>query len=884
MLRSVRPRSAIGLPAELRPRAGRVRAALRPALALVLLLAAAPAAGQVEMPGTEPPAGAFVAPEAAPPATATGGIGSLETAIAGAGNDPEALRALATELVRVGRIDEASRLIERALALEEAPVRVYTMALATVLLIGLCLGFFVALRALRPGGDLAVAIEYPLDRRGSFNVRLARRASGRKAGTADDLPVPAVGTRASSRFEHTLVGRETQFRGIPARTYFVQLEGSIEEADGRATVFHEEREVFVGKRQSQRVEFDLRPKDCPVEVHVLRRGLPAADAKVVLRGDAETLIRAKEGATRLSLPPGSYQVAVGFEDRVAERALQIESLDGQTLTFDMDDSSGLVFRSCEAAVTSYLEGDDLAAANALERAGQRNVAHLLRAETHRVKGEFESAAIHYEAAGRLLEAAEVHTEAGASERAAVLFERAGDPVRAAEMHQASGDLVRAARCFEEAGDLKQAVECYREAGAIPKLMEVLEKVGDHFEAGRLAYEREEKHRAVRNLQQVDPRHPEYTRACRIMAETFIEEDKVELAVQKADEAITFASDDDVSKETFVWYGDLLERAGRTERALRVFQDLAEREPEDDDIRSRIHQLEEKYSKEQIQAAVGQGGAEPGAPAGRDLKRYELLSEIGRGGMGIVYKARDRRLGRIVALKRMPDNLKDHPRAVKLFLREARSAAALNHPNIVTVHDVDQEGGVYILTMELLKGAAFHNILKKRGRLSPADVSRLGIQIAQGLEYAHTRGIVHRDVKTANLFFTNDKVVKIMDFGLAKMLDELRRSATQITGTPYYMAPEQAAGGGGVDHRVDLYAFGVTLFELLTGELPFTDGDILFQHKEAPPPDPREIQPSIPEPLAGLVLKLMSKAPADRGASAAEVGTSLQRITEQLLAR
>jgi tRNA A-37 threonylcarbamoyl transferase component Bud32/Tfp pilus assembly protein PilF len=642
--------------------------------------------------------------------------------------------------------------------------------------------------------------------------------------------------------------------------------------------------VFVGPGQSARVEFDLRPRDCPVDVHVLRRGVPAAEARVVLRGDPESLRRAREGAVRLSLPPGRYRIAVGHEDRVSERDLVIETLDGQTLTFDLDDLPSLVFRSCETAVMSYLQGDDLAAANALERAGQRNVAHLLRAETHRARGEFEPAAIHYEAAGKLLEAAEVHTEAGACERAAVLFERAGDPVRAAEMHQAAGDLVRAARCFEEADDLEQAVECYREAGAIPKLIDVLEKVGDHFEAGRLAHEREETNRAVRNLQQVDPRHPEYTRACRILAETFVEDDKIELAVQKADEAITFANDDDVTKETFVWYGNLLDRAGRTERALRVFQDLAERETDDDDIRSRIHQIEEKYSKEQIHAAQGQGGAEPGGGgAGRELKRYEVLEEIGRGGMGIVFKARDRRLGRIVALKRMPDNLKDHPRAVELFLREARSAAALNHPNIVTVHDVDQDDGVYILTMELLKGAPFHLILKKRGRLSAPDVARLGIQIAQGLDYAHKRGIVHRDVKTANLFFTNDKVVKIMDFGLAKMLDELRRSATQVTGTPYYMAPEQVTGVG-VDHRVDLYAFGVTLFELLTGNLPFTDGDILFQHKEAPPPDPRELNPAVPESLAKLVLKLMSKQAPDRGESGAEVAAALQRIADSLLAK
>ena len=140
-------------------------------------------------------------------------------------------------------------------------------------------------------------------------------------------------------------------------------------------------------------------------------------------------------------------------------------------------------------------------------------------------------------------------------------------------------------------------------------------------------------------------------------------------------------------------------------------------------------------------------------------------------MGVVYQARDRRLGRSVALKRLPDNLRENPTAVQLFLREARAAAALNHPNIVTLFDADQdEDGNYYLTMEFLDGLPLDKILAKRGRLSARDaIAPCGIQIATGLQYAHEQRIVHRDIKTSNLFFTRDRVVKIMDFGLAKML-------------------------------------------------------------------------------------------------------------------
>ena len=146
----------------------------------------------------------------------------------------------------------------------------------------------------------------------------------------------------------------------------------------------------------------------------------------------------------------------------------------------------------------------------------------------------------------------------------------------------------------------------------------------------------------------------------------------------------------------------------------------------------------------------------------------------------------------------------------------------------------------------------------------------------GLQFAHSRRIVHRDVKTANLFFTRDRVLKIMDFGLAKMLEEVRRATTVIGGTPYYMAPEQAAGEA-VDHRADLYALGVTLFELSTGVVPFRKGDVIYHHRHTPAPDPRGPAPDLPDPIAELILALMAKDPAERPESASVVGQRLAAV-------
>jgi tetratricopeptide (TPR) repeat protein len=672
-----------------------------------------------------------------------------------------------------------------------------------------------------------------------------------------------------------MVSSDTQFHGLETGSWWVLVEGVVEGTgpERTRTAVFEEREVRVERGRALRIEFDLRPRECPIELRIVQGGGPAPRARLALAGDLTSLRYAPQGTARLSLPAGVHRVVVGGADRVAEREIRVDELAPKTIVIDLAEGGvDVVFSGCEPAVEPYLQGDLSVAAAALERGGQPGLAHLLRARFHRARGELERAAAEYEAADRPLEAAEAWSEAASFERAAVLFERGGDPARAAELYEAAGDLLRAGRAFEEAGDLENAARCYRESQAVPKLIDVLEKQGESYEAAQLAFERGDVSRAIRNFQQVDARHERYPDVCRFLAERFSEQGKLELAVQKADEAITFTGANEASADTLAWYGDLLERAGRTERALQAFQELRGRTPAHPGVDERIEALEHRLSTERHTPRAG-GGSD----------RYEVLGELGRGGMGVVYKARDRRLGRVVALKRLPDNVKDNPRAVELFLREARSAAALNHPNIVTVHDVDQDETGFFLTMELLEGQTLAEIVRARGRVAAVDTARLGVQVAQGLQYAHERRIVHRDVKTANLFFTRERVVKIMDFGLAKMLEEVRKGATLIGGTPYYMAPEQATGEG-VDPRADLYALGVTLFELATGRVPFSEGDLTWHHRHTPAPDARERVPGLPDAFAELVLALMAKAPADRPANAAEVGAVLQRIVDEGVAR
>jgi tRNA A-37 threonylcarbamoyl transferase component Bud32 len=741
----------------------------------------------------------------------------------------------------------------------------------------------------RGWGSVVVKLDYDMkNTRGFFHVRLSRRPGKASAGRENDgqssLKRYQGKTRAWSRFARAMADNETRFRLVPARVWYVHVHGLLTDGKSKEVIgsYVEERQIRVERGQALVVTFNLRPEEAPIEVRITRGGTETQDTKtqgsVALRGAPETLRYLRNGSALLHVGNGTHRVAVGLGDRVFEEEIVVANLTGASVCVQADNDDAAVFVGCPDAVEPYLLGDLPTASQALDRAGQTELANLLRAEYHKERGESDRAARYYEAAGRVQEAAELAAEGSDASHSATLFEQAGDFGRAAERFRESGEYERAAAAFEAAFDYEGAIDCYRRAGVADKVLELLERTGRSFEAAEAALRAGDGDRAIRNLQQVDLRDPDYAEACRMLGTLFSERGELDLAAAKLADAVTASGDvDSAALELLEQYGDTLERAGQTERALEVFEAIRKRDFGYAGVAQRVESLRDlRRTQQQSVGGVTRAHVAPQAGAGGAESRYEILGELGRGGMGVVYQARDRRLGRVVALKQLPDNLRENPTAVQLFLREARAAAALNHPNIVTLFDADQEDGNYYLTMEFLDGLPLDRILKKRGKLSLRDCARLGQQIATGLQYAHERHIVHRDVKTSNLFFTKDRVVKIMDFGLAKMMQEVRRAATVIGGTPYYMAPEQATGEN-VDHRADLYALGVTLFELATGTLPFREGDVTWHHRHTPPPDPRGVAPELPDAYADLVLQLLAKEPADRPASAAEVGARLAEI-------
>src|SRR5918997_4109234 len=263
-------------------------------------------------------------------------------------------------------------------------------------------------------------------------------------------------------------------------------------------------------------------------------------------------------------------------------------------------------------------------------------------------------------------------------------------------------------------------------------------------------------------------------------------------------------------------------------------------------------------------------------------RYTRARPLGSGGMAEVYLAHDQVLDRDVALKVLKDKYAGNEEFVRLFRREARSAARLNHPSIVSVYDQGRsEDGTYYIAMEYVSGGTLKDRVLGEGTLDPDTATKFASQIAQALGHAHEHGVIHRDIKSRNILLTETGYAKVADFGIARAATATTTSSRPgpILGTPGYISPEQAMGQP-VDARSDLYSLGVVLYEMLTGNLPYGGegpASIAFQHVHGPQRSPREANPDIPEPLNALTTKLLAKEPEDRYASAAELADNLERV-------
>ena len=321
-----------------------------------------------------------------------------------------------------------------------------------------------------------------------------------------------------------------------------------------------------------------------------------------------------------------------------------------------------------------------------------------------------------------------------------------------------------------------------------------------------------------------------------------------------------------------------------------------------------HMVEELKAKQELVAAMSRSAGEATQPiytpgggvatptVARQLERdggmlqagttfagrYEIKGVLGMGGMGVVYRAWDAELGELVAIKTLRmDAAQSEPAALDRFKQEIRLARKITHRNVVRTHDLGEVDGLYFITMEFVEGQSLKHLIQSRGSLPVNVALTVGKQLCRALEVAHEQGVIHRDIKPQNLIVEPSGTLKVMDFGIARLAKrtEGMTQAGMAVGTPEYMAPEQLLGSD-VDFRADLYATGAVLFESVTGRTPFVaDSPITLVAKqlEEAPPSPRSLNADVPEPLARLILKALSKDPAERPQSAALLFEELDAI-------
>jgi CheY-like chemotaxis protein len=331
-------------------------------------------------------------------------------------------------------------------------------------------------------------------------------------------------------------------------------------------------------------------------------------------------------------------------------------------------------------------------------------------------------------------------------------------------------------------------------------------------------------------------------------------------------------------------GDLASRGDELGRLARVFDGMAA------GIEARESRLERQLDdlRHEIRVARESGAAEEGAdePALKTgdffAGRYRILETIGQGGMGVVYKAHDRELGEDVAIKLLrPDILKGDETAIERLKAETRLARRISHPNVVRTHDFGAHQGTCYVTMEYVEGMTVRRLIETRGRLSVSAALAVAGQLAGALDVAHRHGVVHRDIKPQNLLLDANAELKVMDFGVARLVEHttVLTQAGMVVGTPAYMSPEQLLAED-VDGRSDLYSAGVVLYECLTGRLPFeaqTPVSLIAKLLHDQPAPPASLNADIPPALSDIILRLLAKSADERPKSAAELGQLLAQL-------
>ncbi len=493
------------------------------------------------------------------------------------------------------------------------------------------------------------------------------------------------------------------------------------------------------------------------------------------------------------------------------------------------------------------------------------------AEAKLQAGDLREAADLLAASKQYRRAAEVYEREAAHERAAEMYAAAGDLKRAGELYLAAGCGEKAARALEQEHRFADAARLYLQLDQPERAAAMFREAGALFEAGRIYRQMGRLDEAIELMQRVDSQSDDYREASLALGKTFVERGMLSAAKDRYQKLLATTKDaPGGDPEPLYELAAICEQEGDSDGALLLYEKIVAQDFNYRDAKDRAARIK--------QARPASPPAKPPASgSSSEAPRYTILKQIGQGGMGVVYRAEDTVLHRIVAYKVLPPSVREQPALLESFLQEARIAASINHPNIVTIYDTGRDGtGEVYITMEFVDGMSLKELLDKVGALPLPQFLSIAKQVCSGLGYAHGRRIIHRDIKPSNIMLSRDRMVKIMDFGLAKIVNDALADKTSVKGTPLYMAPEQILGME-VDHQSDLYSLGCTLYRMATGRLPFTKGDLYYQHLHTAPAPPKDLNPKLPPALNAIILRCLEKDKAKRYAQVADVLADIDQL-------
>jgi len=529
----------------------------------------------------------------------------------------------------------------------------------------------------------------------------------------------------------------------------------------------------------------------------------------------------------------------------------------------------LSVKDIQKAAELFYDGKNyLKAAELYEQLGNPKKAYAVRAEMYLNERNHLEAARMFEKAEDFLQAGDLFERAGQLKKAGELLMKGGDFTRASEIFLSTEEPLLAAQALEKGNRFKEAAKLYLQAGAFEVAARLLDESGDFYDAGMIFYKLGRLEDTVAFLQKVDTQSENYFPSSMVLGQIFMDRGMLDAARERYKKLISRREIGPDTLEPYYNLAIIYEKNREYQNALLLFEKILAESFNYKDVRSHIDLVKEGLRQESLRA----GGRK--SDSSESKGRYKLSRKLGQGGMGVVYLAEDTVLNRVVAYKVLPPSVRENPKVLENFLQEARVAAAINHPNIVTIFDTGAEGVEPYIVMEFVDGVNLKELLEKSPSMPIADLIRIAVQVCQGLEYAHNKNVIHRDIKPANIMINKERMVKIMDFGLAKILSESEVEGTGVKGTPLYMSPEQIQGKR-VDHRTDLYSMGCTLYRMAAGRPPFIEGDVYYHHLNTPPVSPRTYNPQIPDYLSRIILKCLAKDPEQRYQRAREILADLE---------